>query len=111
MESAECVPVLWLSEVSNALLVAERRGVVPASRNLGLIEQIAKLRIIPDAEKPIARWLFVLAYAREYGLSVYDATYLDLALRTESQLATFDHKLAQAAQLAGVAIFDQVVLR
>ena len=45
----------------------------------------------------------VYELAREHGLSVYDASYLDLALREDLPLATLDRRLAEAARRCGVA--------
>jgi predicted nucleic acid-binding protein len=42
---------------------------------------------------------------RLYGLTAYDATYLELAMRRAATLATFDRKLAAAARTAGVRVF------
>ena len=39
--------------------------------------------------------------ARLYGLTMYDAMYLELALRHRLPLATLDRQLAQAAADAG----------
>jgi predicted nucleic acid-binding protein len=39
------------------------------------------------------------------GLSAYDATYLELALREGAELATFDGKLADAMRSAGGSVF------
>jgi predicted nucleic acid-binding protein len=47
----------------------------------------------------------VLTLARAYELTGYDATYLELVLRTGRTLATFDRKLAEAARTAGVRVF------
>jgi predicted nucleic acid-binding protein len=46
-----------------------------------------------------------LAIAQRSGLTAYDATYLELAIRRNAPLATFDRQLAEAARAAGVAIF------
>jgi predicted nucleic acid-binding protein len=43
--------------------------------------------------------------ARDHGLTAYDASYLDLALRTGSVLATRDAELQRAAPQAGVTLF------
>jgi predicted nucleic acid-binding protein len=48
----------------------------------------------------------VLPLAREYGLSAYDAAYLELSIRYEAPLATLDRKLMKAAQTAGVTVFS-----
>lgn len=43
----------------------------------------------------------IWALAREHQLTPYDATYLDLALRVNATLATFDKDLAKAMHRAG----------
>lgn len=47
----------------------------------------------------------IIALAREHELTAYDATYLDLALRTNAILVTFDVKLANAMQSEGGKVF------
>ena len=47
----------------------------------------------------------LLDLSRHHGLSAYQATYLELAMRRMSVLATFDKKLAEAARAAGVRVF------
>ena len=42
--------------------------------------------------------------AANYKLSVYDAIYLDLALRVGLPLATYDKQLAAAARRNGVSV-------
>jgi len=42
--------------------------------------------------------------AREYSLSTYDATYLELVLRKGLRLATLDQNLQSAGRKAGVRI-------
>lgn len=46
----------------------------------------------------------VLPLAREYKLSAYDASYLDVAIRSGAELATADEGLEKAARAAGVPI-------
>jgi predicted nucleic acid-binding protein len=43
--------------------------------------------------------------ARRYKLSSYDASYLELALRSGLPLATLDEDLQKAAKKAGVKMF------
>ena len=47
----------------------------------------------------------ILPLAREYGLSAYDAAYLDVALRRAAPLATLDRRLQTAGRHAGVEMF------
>ncbi len=95
------VPPLWHSEVVNALLVGERRGVVTAARIADYLGRLARLPIGTDDASPATRREAVLALARAHELSAYDATYLDLALRSNGTLATFDRKMAEAMRRAG----------
>ena len=46
-----------------------------------------------------------LQLARRYRLPAYDASYLELALRTALPLATLDEDLRRAAENAGVKHF------
>jgi predicted nucleic acid-binding protein len=45
-----------------------------------------------------------VALCRRHRLSVYDAAYLELALRRNLPLATLDKRLAAAATLDGVPV-------
>jgi len=44
--------------------------------------------------------------ADRHGLTVYDAAYLDLALREGLPLASLDKALCKAAENSGVALFQ-----
>jgi predicted nucleic acid-binding protein len=99
------VPALWHAEVANALLVAERRGVVGEARVIDYLHRLSRLPIVTDDVSVSARQELVMALGREHRLSAYDATYLELALRTGSTLASFDGKLLAAARTAGVTIY------
>lgn len=48
------------------------------------------------------RWSRTLELADLHRLTMYDATYLELALRLSLQLATLDEDLRQAAQREGI---------
>ncbi len=99
------VPALWFSEVLNGLLVAEGRKRADARKTAHFLSELAVLPIVDDSIRPRAVQEEVLALGRKFGLTAYDATYLELALRTSRALATFDRKLAEAARLAGVRVF------
>ena len=47
----------------------------------------------------------ILNLARRYGLSSYDASYLELALRENLPLATLDEDLIKSAEKAGIKIY------
>ena len=96
-----CVPDLWWYEVRNILLVGERRGRISTTGTAQFLRAIAQLQIESDSahdDEPL------LALARQYRLSVYDAAYLALAVRRALPLATLDTVLQSAAAAAGVAL-------
>ncbi len=105
-EEEALVPTLWHAEVVNALLVGERRGAVSEARVADYLERLARLPIHTDDIPPSTRREGVLALARIHSLSAYDAVYLDLALRRNLTLATFDRRLAAAMRKAGGVLFS-----
>jgi predicted nucleic acid-binding protein len=102
-ERAE-VPSLWHLELANALALSERRRRITAARVSEFIDLIDGLPIVVDPETPARALGAVLALARREGLSAYDASYLELAMRRGVPLATKDGPLAQAAQRVGVSL-------
>ncbi|MCY4653352.1 MAG: type II toxin-antitoxin system VapC family toxin [Dehalococcoidia bacterium] len=91
----------WHLEVRNALLVGERRGrITPRESSVGL-SYLDGLRLQTDAAADLDH---VLDLARIYGLSMYDAMYLELAVRRHLTLATLDRGLERAASAAGIEV-------
>jgi predicted nucleic acid-binding protein len=56
------------------------------------------------SEPPSYDQIFELA--NRHGLTVYDAAYLDLAMRESLPLASLDRQLIEAARKAGVPIYQ-----
>lgn len=98
------VPAIWLSEVANALLTGERRGRVTTAALDHVLVTLAALPIEIDGASPMTIWTSALSLAREHRLTVYDATYLELATRRGLSLATQDNDLRTAAQAIGVPL-------
>ena len=99
------VPALWFPEVLNGLLVAEARKLTDARKTARYLSELMALPILDDNLRPRSVQDEVLAVGRRFGLTAYDATYLELALRNHGALATFDMRLAAAARVAGVRVF------
>ena len=99
------VPALWAIEVANAMLIGERRKRLRQSDALEFAELLGQLSLVQDTPPPGKQMGNVFATAREYGLTAYDAAYLELSIRERTELATFDAKLQKAARKAGVAMF------
>jgi predicted nucleic acid-binding protein len=98
------VPALWHLEVANVPLQAEKRGRITAADVATRLELIAELPITTDDETIARAWREILALARAEGLTTYDATYLELAIRRGLPLVTKDAALIAAAGRRGVAI-------
>ncbi len=100
------VPVVWLLEVANGLLGAERRGRFTTADVANVYGTLADLPIewsdltLEQALGP------VVDLARAQGLSAYDAAYLELAMREGLPLATLDAALVAAAERVGVPVVE-----
>lgn len=99
------VPGIWPLEVANALLVAERRGRLTRADVEQFLSFLQALPITVETDVVGRAFGEVLALAREQGLSVYDAAYLNLAMRHGLPLATQDQALRKAADRCGVEVF------
>jgi len=104
-ETGAIVPALWHLEIANALLAAERRGLLAAVQRQEVLENLSVLPIASDSETAAHAWSDSLALARDYALSVPDAAYLELARRRDVPLASFDAALLRAAAAVGVRTF------
>lgn len=101
---AAVVPAIWPLEVGNALLVAERRRRIKRAESLRFSQILGALPIDIDATPTLQDAEALCELARDVGLSVYDATYLELAATHGLPLATLDKSLARAAAGLGVAL-------
>lgn len=103
VESA-IVPGLWSLEVGNILLAAEKRKRISYAgikEFLGLLEN---LHIEIDSETGVRGFRDIFFLAHSEKLTIYDATYLELAMRYGLPLATKDNALIDAAKRVGVKI-------
>jgi len=98
------VPTLWTYEVGNVLLMAERRKRITEAQGKRFAHLLQSLPIRISEPLPSLLWGNAVVVAREYSLSVYDGTYLDLAMQEGMPLATRDKALIKAAKKAGVVI-------
>jgi predicted nucleic acid-binding protein len=95
------VPALWWYELRNVLVLGERRGRLTERDTARFLRDMSRLAISMDSS-PVE--LQVQALARRHRLTVYDAAYLELALRRDLPLATLDGALADAARAEGVTL-------
>jgi predicted nucleic acid-binding protein len=95
------VPAVWWFEVRNLLIANERRGRIDPAGTGMFLAHLARLPIAVDRAPDSG---MVMTLARQHGLTVYDAAYLEVALRLVLPLATLDRALAAAAPAAGVEL-------
>ncbi|MGO8867919.1 MAG: type II toxin-antitoxin system VapC family toxin [Alphaproteobacteria bacterium] len=103
-ESGAVVPALWRLEVANSLTVALRRGRIDASFRRAALADLALLDITADKSTDDHAWTETLELADRFGLTLYDAAYLELAQRRALPLATLDDDLRAAARVLGMGL-------
>ena len=96
------VPKIWELEVSNVLLMAEKRKRITFLGIQTFLELLTGLNIQMMTEPDFQTFSTPLHLARQEGLTSYDASYLDLAIRKKLPLATKDMALQKAAIRHGV---------
>jgi predicted nucleic acid-binding protein len=97
LEHGAHVPALWCWEIQNALLTAERRKRITSSSVATIARQLETLPIEIEPVGPTLTLGGELDIARRLELSVYDAAYVELALRRGLRLMTRDSKLSKVA--------------
>jgi predicted nucleic acid-binding protein len=98
------VPGLWRLEVANILEMGVRRGRHDAVFRDATLADLVLLPINVDAETDRQAWTATLRLAAAHRLTLYDAAYLELALRRGLPLATLDTELRTAAHTEGVQL-------
>jgi predicted nucleic acid-binding protein len=96
-------PRLWAYEVRNAVLIGLRRKRITHADALSFLVSIEGLPI--NLIDP-SSYDGIFSLAQRLGLTVYDASYLDLAIREELPLASLDSALCKAAISSGVTLFE-----
>jgi predicted nucleic acid-binding protein len=100
------VPRHWALEVANALLVAMRRGRITKDGLRGAIRILFLLPIRNDDAGDSVVFTVAIGLAEKHRLSVYDAAYVELAMRANLPLATLDDDLRRAAVAEGITLVN-----
>lgn len=100
------VPAIWPLEVANALLVLRRRGRLTERERTAAMEGLGRLPHVVDAEAIDLAFGPLCDLGAKYGISVYDAAYIELAKRRGLPLACKDGPLLAAARRARVPIWQ-----
>jgi predicted nucleic acid-binding protein len=97
----------WRLEVANSLCMAERRKRLDAAGIAQAVALFTQLPVIVDTETNEHASAEALSLARQHTLSVYDAAYLEIALRRGATLATLDGPLRVVAKKLGVPLLPK----
>jgi predicted nucleic acid-binding protein len=98
------VPTLWAIEVANGLTAGVRRRRITETFRAEALGVLELLSITEDGETRARAWTTTLHLADQFGLTLYDAAYLELARRLSLPLASLDDELRNAAQALGIEL-------
>ena len=98
------VPGIFHLELANILLVGERKGRLTSEASAQSLDRISRMGIETDDATATHAWDRTLRLARTEGLTSYDASYLELALRLDADLAPLDRQLVAAAKRNSVRL-------
>lgn len=92
------VPSHWPVELASALLVNVRRRRILLEKLDSILDGLSIFRISIDAAIPVEQIGILAHFAATQKLTVYDASYVQLALEQRAPLATLDRDMRAAAQ-------------
>ncbi|BFD46906.1 MAG: type II toxin-antitoxin system VapC family toxin (plasmid) [Rickettsia endosymbiont of Sergentomyia squamirostris] len=98
------VPTIWLLEIGNVLLCAERAKRITVTQRKQAMYILKDIPIKVDQTRLEHAWFETMELAEYHGLTLYDASYLELALHYNLPLATSDNLLKRAGQARGIVI-------
>ena len=87
-------PAVWEAELANVVWMAIRAEVIPAEEGRKRLSLATKLGIQSVPSKTL--WHGALERAVQSGVAVYDTLFVELAIRENLPLATFDAKVLAA---------------
>lgn len=92
------VPTIWSLEVANVLLLAKKNKRITEVQSSSFIDALSVLPITVDTTTSIRAMHSIFSLASQLGLTIYDAAYLELAVREQIPLVTLDKQLVKAAK-------------
>lgn len=98
------VPSLWRLEVANGLQMAVRRNRIDTVFRDQAVQRLAALPIQVDADTNRYAWTETIRMSDRFGLTLYDAAYIELAQRLSLPVASLDRHLRAAAYAVGLPL-------
>lgn len=106
MGDSVVVPALWPLEVANAITVLRRRRKLTADEARSAIQIVRELPATIDHEAATMAFTRLVDLASEHELTIYEAAYIELAIRKRLPLATNNAQMKQAAMRSGVELWQ-----
>jgi predicted nucleic acid-binding protein len=100
-------PALFNWELANLIWKVRRNGRIDEGEQSDAIIEAHSLSIAADLESSDHALGETLVLALRHDLTAYDAAYLELAIRLEAGIATFDNRLRMAALAEGIRIYPK----
>lgn len=101
-----CVPSLWPYELANALFVAEKTKGIKEADSTAFINDLKTLPIVIENNNFEGITKDILSISREHRITVYDACYVELALRKDLPLASFDKDVLAVCEKIGIKLLE-----
>ena len=92
------VPLLWRYEIANGFQMAVRRKRIETAYRDASLAELRLMPITVDRSGDDTIWTAALGFSDRFGLTLYDAVYVELAHRRGLPLATGDRALRRAAR-------------
>lgn len=97
-EATALVPTIWSLEVANVLLLAKKNRRITEIQAASFIDALSALPIVVDQSTTSRAMHSIFVLAGQSDLTIYDAAYLELAIREKIPLLTLDKGLIKAAK-------------
>ncbi len=101
--SGMLAPMHWPLEIANVLWVSQKRGRLTEGQAKSFIALLQALPIEIDGETAARAFGETRMLSERHALTVYDAAYLELAMRRGAGLVSKDRALLAAAAAVGVS--------
>lgn len=104
---AALIPAWWYLELTNVLVLAEKKGRIDADQVAEFIALVESFQLEVDEQAPRRAFQHLLPLCRAGQLTSHDAVYLDLAMRRQLPVASLDESLRKAAKKHGVKLLGK----
>lgn len=102
------VPTIWPLEMANVLLLSKKKKRITEVQAASFIDALSSLPIVVDQSTSSRAMHSIFVLAGKLGLTIYDAAYLELALRERIPLLTLNNALIKAAKILNIPIEKKV---